>query len=142
MSGEFPEFVNAQKLTLTNLTDNDEYTQITNLAFDITQASYFKSLMDGTIERLFGSANNSIDFDVTLTIPEVVKLVTLATMINQTTQRTLPIKSWRIEGTAENGTKFSLTINGSIVSLRTLRPRISAATHHVRIEATDIGVGT
>lgn len=140
MSGEFPEFVNAQKLTLTNLTDNDEYTQITNLAFDITQASHFKALMDGTIERLFGSANNSLDFDVTLTTPEVVKLVGLATMINQTSNRTLPTKSWRIFGRAEDNSTFQLTFNGSVVSLRTLRPRVSAATHHVRIEATDIVV--
>jgi hypothetical protein len=140
MSGEFNEFVNAQKLTLTNVTDGDEYTQVTNLAFDITQASYFKSLMDGSIERLFGNANNSIDFDVTLTTPEVVKLVELATMINQTTQRTLPIKQWRIFGRAEDNSTFQLSFNGSVVSLRTLRPRVSAATHHVRIEATDIVV--
>jgi len=140
MSGEFNEFVNAQQFTLTNLTDSDEYTQVTNLAFDIAQLSHFKSLMDGTMERLFGVANNSLDFDVTLTIPEVVKLVTLATMINQTTQRTLPIRSWRLEGKAENGTSFTLTFNGSVTALRTLRPRVSAATHHVRIDATDIQV--
>jgi tryptophan 2,3-dioxygenase len=140
MSGENTEQVNAQFLTLTNLTDGDEYTQVTNLAFDITQASHFKSLMDGTIERLFGNANNSLDFDVTLTTPEVVKLVELATMINQTTNRTLPIRSWRIFGRAEDNSTFQLTFNGSVVSLRTLRPRVSAATHHVRIEATDIVV--
>ncbi len=142
MSGEFNEFVNAQRLTLTNVTDGIEFTQLTNLAFDIAQQSIFKSLLDGTMERLFGVANNSLDFDLTLTTPEVVGLVQLATMINQTTERTLRIRSWKIEGTAENGSTFSLTFNGSVTALRTLRPRLSAATHHVRIDATDIVVST
>ena len=141
MSGENTEQVNAQFLTLKNITDGETYDQITNLMFDLSLQSYFKPLMDGTMQRLYGTPNNVLDFDITLTVPEVPKWLLLATYIDLFTNRTLRIKNYEIEGTAEDGTKFKLTFNGAVVAFRTVRPRVSAATHHLRIDATDILVG-
>jgi hypothetical protein len=138
--GTYPEFVNAQKMTLENTSDNKKYTQIQNLIFDLRRDSHFKSLTDATMERLYGVADNALEFDITLTVGEVASFITLAKMTNQTTDRTLPEKDWKIEGTAENNTKFSITFKGSVVIFRTIRPLKSASSHHVRIEASSITV--
>lgn len=139
-TGDTDEFVNAQRLTLTNVTDSEIYTQITNLAFDLGRFSHFKSRTDGRIDRLFGAGNNAIELDITLTVPEVATFVSLSQMINLTSDRTLLSKEWRINGTSEDGQTFSIAITGSLISLRTIRPNAGAATHHIRIEADTITV--
>jgi hypothetical protein len=140
LTGDTDEFVNAQFHSLTNVTDNENYRQVTNIAFDLNRFSHFKSRTDGRIDRLFGAGNNGIEFDITLTVPEVATFVDLSQMINLTSNRTLPSKEWRIDGTAEDGQTFSIAITGSIVSLRTIRPGAGASTHHIRIEADTITV--
>jgi hypothetical protein len=140
LTGDNDEFVNAQFLTLTNVTDSEIYRQITNVAFDLNRLSHFKSRTDGRIDRLFGAGNNGIEFDITLTVPEVATFVDLSQMINLTSNRTLPSKQWRIDGTAEDGQTFSIAITGSVVQLRTIRPTAGASTHHIRIEAETITV--
>ncbi len=134
------EFVDALSMTLTNVTDGDQYQQITNLIFDLKRATYFKSLQDATMERLFGVANNALEFDVVLTIPEVIKFVNLTAMIDQTINRTLPDKIWRIAGVSKKNTTFRIDFSGSVVVLRTTKPNLGASTHHIRIEATSLTV--
>jgi len=140
LAGDTDEFVNAQKLFLTNVTDNENYRQITNLIFDLNRSTYFKGRMDGNVDRLFGAGNNAIEFDITLTVPEVATFVNLSQIIDLIGDRTLPSKEWRINGTAEDGQTFSISITGSIVSLRTTRPLSGASTHHIRIEGDTITV--
>lgn len=139
-TGLFSKYVNVQKMTLTNLSDNIKYTQITNLIFDIMRASHFKSLMDGSMERLFGVANNALEFDVMLTVPEVAGLVNLTAIVDPVTDRKLPVKAWRITGTSIDNSIFNIDFIGSVVSLRTLRPNAGAGEHHVRIESRSIAV--
>jgi len=139
-TGLFSKYVNVQKMTLTNLSDNIKYTQITNLIFDIMRASHFKSLMDGSMERLFGVANNALEFDVMLTVPEVAGLVDLTEIVDPVTDRKLPVKAWRITGTSIDNSIFNIDFIGSVVSLRTLRPNAGASEHHVRIESRSIAV--
>lgn len=138
--GTFSKYVNAQKMTLTDLTNNRQYTQILNLFFDISRASYFKGLMNGSMERLFGIANNAMEFDIVLTVPEVAILVAMTQIVNPSLDRTLPISSWRITGTSIDGTVFNITFSGSVVMLKTTRPNMGAGEHHVRIESSSIVV--
>jgi len=138
--GVFDKYVNAQKMSLTNLTDNKQYTQILNLGFDIDRASHFKSLMNGTFQRLYGVANNALEFDIVLTVAEVAWLVAMTQIIDASTNRTLPVKAWRIRGTGRDGTSFNIDFIGSVVTLRTIRPNLGAGEHHVRVETSSITV--
>ena len=135
-AGEYPEFVNAQKFTLTNLTDNQLFNQITNLSFDINRAVHSKALADGQREKLFGVSDNAMEFDITLTIPEVISWVAYTTLVSGD----LPSKNWELKGTDENGNSFTLVFAGKVVSFTTTRPRDSASRHHVRDEADNIEV--
>ena len=137
--GTRQKLVNAQKMTLTNVTDNQSYTQLSNLVYDITRSTKFKSLQNATMERLFGVANNSLEFDILLTVPQVATFIDLTRIISNV-NRNLPVKSWRITGTSKDGTTFTITFSGSVVALRTIRPNAGAGEHHIRIESTDITV--
>lgn len=139
-TGIFAKYVNVQKMTLTNLSDNLKYTQITNLIFDIMRASHFKSLMDGSMERLFGVANNALEFDIMLTVPEVAGFVNLTQIVDPVTDRKLPVKAWRITGTSIDNSVFNIDFIGSVVALRTIRPNAGASEQHVRIESRSIAV--
>lgn len=134
------EFVDALSMTLTNVTDGDQYQQISNLVFDLKRATWFKSLMDARMERLFGVSNNALEFDIVLTIPEVIKFVNLTAMIDQDTERTLPDKVWRIAGVSKKNTTFRIDFLGAVVVLRTTKPNLGASTHHIRIEASSLTV--
>lgn len=134
------EFVDALSMSLTNVTDGDQYQQITNLILDLKRATWFKSLMDGSIERLYGAADNALEFDITLTVPEVVKFASLTAMVDLSSNRTLPEKLWRIRGVSKKNTTFTIEFTGAVVVLRTLKPNIGASTHHIRIEASTIAV--
>ncbi|MCK5600895.1 hypothetical protein KAR91_03440 [Candidatus Pacearchaeota archaeon] len=139
-AGTQPEFVNAQLLSLTNVTDGERYDQIQNLALDLKRATYFKSLQDGNIDRLYGAADNALEFDLVLTVPEVITFVNLTKMTDLGSNRTLPEKIWRISGVAKNGTTFRIDFSGAVVVFRTNKPILGAVSHHVRVEATSITV--
>jgi hypothetical protein len=134
------EFVDALSMTLTNVTDDDQYQQITNLVLDLKRTTWFKSLMDARMERLYGVADNALEFDITLTIPEVIKFVNLTAMVDQVAQRILPDKIWRIAGVSKKNTTFRIDFSGAVVSLRTNKPNLGASTHHIRIEASTLTV--
>lgn len=138
--GVFAKYVNAQKMSLTDLTNNRKYTQILNLIFDIGRATHFKSLMNGSMERLMGVANNALEFDIVLTVPEVALFVAYTQIVNADTDRKLPISAWRITGTGIDNSIFNIDFQGSVVMLKTLRPNVGATEHHVRIETTSITV--
>jgi len=138
--GVFAKYVNAQKMSLTDLTNNKKYTQILNLMFDISRASYFKSLMDASMERLYGVANNALEFDIVLTVPEVAGFVAYTQIVDPVLDRKLPIEAWRITGTAIDNTSFNIDFIGSVVMLKTTRPNMGAGEHHVRIETSTITV--
>lgn len=138
--GVFAKYVNAQKMSLTDLTNNRKYTQILNLMFDISRASHFKSLMNASMERLYGVANNALEFDIVLTVAEVAGFVAYTQIVNADTDRKLPVNAWRISGVGIDNSTFNIDFIGSVVVLKTIRPNMGAGEHHVRIEASSIGV--
>jgi len=139
-TGTFSKYVNSQRLTLTNLSDNKKFDQILNLAFDIARSSHFKSLMDGNMQRLFGVANNALEFDIILTVPEVTYFVALTQIVDAVLDRNLPVKAWRITGTSIDNSIFNIDFIGSVVTLKTTRPNLGAGEHHIRIETGSISV--
>jgi len=108
--------------------------------FDISRAVHFKSLMNASMERLYGVANNALEFDIVLTVPEVAGFVAYTQIVNADTDRKLPIMAWRITGVAIDNTTFNIDFIGSVVVLKTTRPNMGAGEHHVRIEASTITV--
>lgn len=139
-TGIFAKYVNAQKMTLTDLTNNKKYTQILNLMFDISRQSKFRSWNNGEMERLFGVANNALEFDIVLTTAEVAAFIADTRIVNQVTDKKLPISAWRITGTGIDNSVFNIDFQGSLVTLKTSRPNVGAAEHHIRIETTSITV--
>ncbi len=130
------QYVNATRVTLTNVTDGDTYNQLTNLAFDLNRAAHFRSRTDGNIDRFFGNANNGIEFDLKLDASEVADWLALATLSGGS----LPDKEWRVRMTSVSNLVTDLILFGQVTSFRTIRPGIGASEHHIRIEASTITV--
>lgn len=134
MVGAEGNFVDTQKVSLTNTSDSLTYTQVTNVTMNIDRPVTKRQLTDDTIDNLFSGYDNFFEGDMVLTTPEYTALQTLTIL----TSGTLPTKTWELKYTDDSNSILTITISGQMKSLPIIDVGIGAVTIHFRIEGNHI----
>lgn len=127
-------FVDTQDVSLTNVTDNFTYTQLTNVLFDIDSNIEKNQLTDDTIENVYSLRMNSIQGEMLVTTPQWAALVVLTVDV----AGVRPGKLWEVSWTDASGTNVTTTFFGQIKTLRPIDSGIGFVSLFFRIEATEV----
>lgn len=128
-SGELAELVNADKVNLTNQTDNLTFGQLHNLRWSDTSPIHKRTSIDKTLKQYAGQKVITISGDILITTPEITTFVGFRNYTNGQ----LPNKNWDLELTGINLILDTVRIFGFLSGLDFIRPQKGGAWFHVEI---------
>ena len=127
-------FVDTQDVTLTNLSDNLTYTQLTNVSFDIDSIVEKNQLTDDKIDNVFSLRMNAIQGEMMVTNPQWAALVTLTVDVDGVR----PVKVWSISWTDATGTTVNTSFNGQLQTLSPVDSGLGFVTLFFRIQGDEV----
>ena len=127
-------FVDTQRVSLTNTSDSNTYTQVTNVIFNLDRSVRKRQLTDDTIDNLFSGYDNFFEGDMVLTTPQYNALQQLTILSNGT----LLTKIWELKYTDFSNSILTITINGQMKSLPIIDVGLGTVKVHFRIEGDQI----
>lgn len=128
--GSQANFVDTQDVSLTNLTDNLTYTQLTDVQLILTKMVNKHQLTDDTIDNMFSLRMVSMRANIVLTNPEIATLLTLYSSSVS--------KIWIIEYIDFSNTSIKLTVNGQIKDFHIIDSGDSAIRAFIHLECDEV----
>jgi len=127
-------FVDTQKITLTNLTDALTYIQITDFETNIDSNVTKHHLTDDTVDNVFDLYDNYIQGNMWATTPQWAALVTLTVDVDGVR----PSRIWQVSETDQSNSNVTTSINGQLKTLRKIDRGIGAVQLFFRIEGDEV----
>ena len=130
-TGIISDTVDTQDVTLTNVTDGIEYSQLRNVIVDIDRNVTKHQLTNDTIDNMYSLLMNSIQGNILLTTPEIAGLVALAVSLDD--------KIWKVTYANASGVSTLISFEAQ---LKTFRPEDNGERgptgFFFRLEATEV----
>ncbi len=126
-------WVDAQGVSLTNLSDAKTYVQLRNVITDMDKNVTKHQLSDNTVENVYSLAMNSIQGNIILTTGEITEWTVL--FLNSDT------KVWQVSFTDSSGVIVNLSFNGEVKTFQPIDDGEGDVSHFFRIECDEaIGI--
>lgn len=128
-AGELAEVTNADKVNLTNQTDNLTFGQLHNITWDDRSPVHKRTSIDKTLKQYAGLRVVTIGGDILITIPEITTFAGYRTPVNGQ----LPNNNWDLELTGKNLVLDTVRIFGFVNVWRLIAPQKGGAWFHIEI---------
>lgn len=129
------EFIDTQDVSLENVTDSLVYKQVEVASFHISRSIEKNQLTDDTIDNLASLRFISIIGRLTVTAPDINKLISLTG--DGVFGLSPPVKDWKITYSSSKATKRSITIKGQLFDFNMIDPGISDVQADFRLEGDE-----
>ena len=136
-------YVDTQDVSLEVGTENQIFTQVTNVRINREHNVTTHYLTDDTVERIANLEIPSIEGDVVLTTPQITIWNTLLTTTvhveDVTVGGLLPVRDWTLTFTDQDNNPASYVLtSGKVTQFYAIDSGLGAATHHFVIEGISV----